>query len=60
MHIGNGREKLGWMAERYRGKSKERGRGREAEVRWKLRRVLWISIRGGWELNVVGLTAERS
>lgn len=24
MHIGNGREKLGWMAERYRGKSKER------------------------------------
>jgi len=26
MHIGNGREKLGWMAERYRRKSKERGR----------------------------------
>jgi len=29
MHIGNGREKLGWIAERYRGKSKERERERE-------------------------------
>lgn len=43
-----------------RAEHREREGEREAEVRWKLRRVLWISIRGGWELNVVGLTAERS